>query len=151
MMSNPSISPGHVGLTVSDLDRSQRFYQEVLGLSAAPVSGPDEEQGVFLSADGVLLVTLWEQGAGAFDSARPGLHHLAFQVPSRAAVEACLARVEQSGSRVFFGGVSSHREGGPSGGIWFEDPDGIRLEVFAASGFEEAPAPTGAAPTCGFF
>jgi lactoylglutathione lyase len=37
--------------------------------------------------------------------------------------------------------------------VFFEDPDGIRLEIYAPSAAEaEArPAPTGSAPACGFF
>jgi hypothetical protein len=47
--------------------------------------------------------------------------------------------------------VVAHGEGVASGGIFFTDPDGIRLEVYAPSGAQSAPAPSGAAPTCGFF
>jgi hypothetical protein len=35
--------------------------------------------------------------------------------------------------------------------VFFTDPDGTRLEVYAPSGAEGATAPAGAAPTCGFF
>ena len=38
-----------------------------------------------------------------------------------------------------------------SGGVYFTDPDGIRLEIYAPTGAEIAPAPTKTAPTCGFF
>ena len=48
-------------------------------------------------------------------------------------------------------GVVAHGEGAASGGIFFTDPDGIRLEIYAPGGAESAPAPSGAAPTCGFF
>ena len=33
----------------------------------------------------------------------------------------------------------------------FEDPDGIRLEIYAPRGAEEAEAPIAGAPSCGFF
>ena len=48
-------------------------------------------------------------------------------------------------------GVVAHGEGTSSGGIFFTDPDGTRLEVYAPNGAQSAPAPSGAAPTCGFF
>ncbi len=48
-------------------------------------------------------------------------------------------------------GVVAHGEGASSGGIFFTDPDGIRLEVYAPRGAEAEPAPTGESPTCGFF
>ena len=44
--------------------------------------------------------------------------------------------------------------GGAPGGtpeLYFTDPDGIRLEVYTPTGADTAPAPTGEAPTCGFF
>jgi predicted pyridoxine 5'-phosphate oxidase superfamily flavin-nucleotide-binding protein len=43
------------------------------------------------------------------------------------------------------------REGAASGGIFFFDPDGIRLEIFTPTGADVAPAPSGTAPTCGSF
>lgn len=43
-----------------------------------------------------------------------------------------------------------HREGAQSGGIFFEDPDGTRLEIYAKDGASGA-APVTGAPTCGFF
>ncbi|MFJ5995167.1 hypothetical protein [Streptomyces sp. NPDC092370] len=43
------------------------------------------------------------------------------------------------------------RERAASGGIFFFDPDGIRLEIFTPTGADVAPAPSGTAPTCGFF
>lgn len=149
-----SIGPfvrSHVGLTVTDLDRSQRFYTEVFGFSAEAVSGPDGERGVFLSKDGDLVLTLWEQGDGSFSASSPGLHHLAFRAPSRLEVEESLTRLESLGAEVFFGGLASHGAEATSGGIWFADPDGIRLEISAPSGFESELAPSGTAPTCGFF
>jgi lactoylglutathione lyase len=55
------------------------------------------------------------------------------------------------GAEFLYDGVVPHGEGVSSGGIFFTDPDGIRLEVYAPSGADTAPAPSGAAPTCGFF
>ncbi|WP_262391447.1 VOC family protein [Nocardiopsis sp. CNR-923] len=48
-------------------------------------------------------------------------------------------------------GVVPHGEGVSSGGAFFHDPDGIRLEISAPTGVEDAEAPMPAAPTCGFF
>ena len=55
------------------------------------------------------------------------------------------------GAPVFHDGLVAHREGAASGGLFFADPDGTRLEVFAPSGAQDSPAPSGAEPTCGFF
>lgn len=48
-------------------------------------------------------------------------------------------------------GIVAHGEGAASGGIFFHDPDGTRLEISSPLGAEAAPAPVAAAPTCGFF
>ena len=46
--------------------------------------------------------------------------------------------------------IVPHAQGAQSGGIFFEDPDGIRLEIYAATGAEKYEAPSDA-PLCGFF
>ncbi len=50
-----------------------------------------------------------------------------------------------------YDGVVPHGEGARSGGVFFHDPDGTRLEVYAPSGADPGNAPTAGAPTCGFF
>ena len=105
----------------------------------------------FLGQNGTLVLTLWEQSEGDFDTDRPGLHHLSFQVDSIEAVHDAEQRVRSAGATLFHDGIVPHREGAQSGGIFFADPDGIRLEIFAPSGAEAATAPTPGAPTCGFF
>jgi lactoylglutathione lyase len=59
-------------------------------------------------------------------------------------------RVREHGGGMHHDGVVAHREGSESGGIFFTDPDGIRLEIYAPSG-SGGHAPHGEAPTCGFF
>ena len=75
---------GHVGVNVTDLDRSIAFYQRVFGLDLpqAPVPA-DPHRYARLTPDGELLLTLWPQSEGSFRSDIPGLHHLAFQVERR--------------------------------------------------------------------
>ena len=60
-------------------------------------------------------------------------------------------RLLAAGCTFIYEGPVPHAEGRDSGGIFFEDPDGTRMEIFAASGAAELEAPTGAAPSCGFF
>ena len=71
---------GHVGLNVTDLARSTRFYREALDLDLAGESTAPGREYAFLARDGHLLLTLWRQSDGAAPTDRPGLHHLAFQV-----------------------------------------------------------------------
>ena len=144
------MQPGHIGLNVPDLERALPFYEGVFGLRVLRES--DAPRFAFLGDDDGIVVTLWEQSDGAFDPDRPGLHHLAFQVGAIEEVEAAQERVRELGGSIQHGGIVPHADGAHSGGIFFTDPDGIRLEIYAGDGaHEHGPAPAGAAPTCGFF
>lgn len=146
-----SFTRGHVGLNVSDLDRSVGFYRKVFGFEVAEESADEGRRYAFLAQDGTLVLTLWQQSEGAFAPGLPGLHHLSFEVPDIEAVRRAEAAVRKTGAKIHHGGIVPHREGGSSGGLFFEDPDGIRLEIYAPSGAGERPAPRSDAPTCGFF
>ncbi|MBF6296710.1 VOC family protein [Nocardia amamiensis] len=147
----PQLATGHIGLNVSDLDRSVDFYRRALGFEQLAASTDAERRWAFLGADGKLVVTLWEQSDGTFSTETPGLHHLSFQVDTIDQVRAVERVLRELSVAFAHDGVVAHGEGVASGGIFFTDPDGIRLEVYAPSGAESAPAPSGAAPTCGFF
>ncbi|MGW1741851.1 VOC family protein [Nocardia sp. NPDC001965] len=147
----PQLATGHIGLNVSELDRSARFYRDVLGFEELATGAEGERRWAFLGSAGELVLTLWQQSAGEFPVDRPGLHHLSFRVSSLDEVRRVEAALTEHAVNFLYDGVVAHGEGADSGGIFFADPDGIRLEVFAPSGAESAPAPSGAAPTCGFF
>jgi lactoylglutathione lyase len=148
---SPALTPGHVGLNVSDLERSTQFYQRVLGFDLLRRSEAGGRRFAFLGTNESVLLTLWQQSDGGFAVDRPGLHHLAFRADSVEQVEAAEARLRELGAVIHHGGRVRHAAGARSGGLFFEDPDGIRLEIFTGSGMDEAPAPFGDAPTCGFF
>jgi len=141
-----TFATGHVGLNVTDLERSVDFYTRVFGWS---VRGQADGYA-FLGDDARLVLTLWQQASGDFGTRTPGLHHLSFEVETVEDVRAAEARVRDAGLRLYHDGIVPHSEGAASGGIFFEDPDGIRLEVFTGAGVH-GEAPAGAAPTCGFF
>lgn len=155
-----ALRTGHVGLNVTDLSRSRSFYLEVFGLEVlgestedgrrfAFLGNPDVRSDVFLDK---LAITLWEQSDGTFSSGTPGLHHLAFHVDSVEAVEQVRDRLQGLGVDLMHDGeIVPHSTDFDSGGIFFSDPDGIRLEVCAPAGVPTERAVTGAAPSCGFF
>ncbi|MFF0529953.1 VOC family protein [Nocardia amikacinitolerans] len=145
------LATGHIGLNVSELDRSVDFYRRALGFEQLAAGDADGRRWAFLGVDGKLVITLWEQSEGAFSTETPGLHHLSFQVDDIERVRAVESVLRELSVNFVHEGVVAHGEGVASGGIFFTDPDGIRLEVYAPSGAESAPAPSGAAPTCGFF
>jgi catechol 2,3-dioxygenase-like lactoylglutathione lyase family enzyme len=142
---------GHVGLNVSDLARARQFYQRVFGFEVLGESTQSGRAYAFLGSGSSIVLTLWQQSAGSFTGDRPGLHHLSFQVDSIDQVREAEPRIREAGGKIHHGGVVAHAEGRDSGGLFFEDPDGIRLEIFAPTGAAGSSAPSGTAPTCGFF
>ncbi|MBA0044931.1 VOC family protein [Mycobacteroides sp. LB1] len=147
----PRVVTGHIGLNVSDLERSVAFYRQAFGFDQLVLRADGTQRFAFLGSDGIPVLTLWEQSRGEFSAATPGLHHLSFQVDSVQQVQEVEAVLKELSTVFVHDGVVAHQEGASSGGIFFTDPDGIRLEVFAAAGIEQHAAPSGEAPTCGFF
>jgi lactoylglutathione lyase len=142
---------GHIGLNVTDLDRSLVFYRDVLGFEVLAEGKEDGRRYVFLGDGPSPVVTLWQQAQGAYDPGHAGLHHLALEVDTAEQVREYETALRGYGVEFAYEGVVAHREGSASGGIFFHDPDGTRLEISAPSGAEGAPAPHATAPTCGFF
>ncbi|GAA3444144.1 VOC family protein [Planomonospora venezuelensis] len=142
---------GHIGLNVSDLDASKDFYRKVFGFEVMGESGEDGRRYAFLGLGGTLVLTLWQQSEGRFATGLPGLHHLSFEVPDIETVRRAEQVVRELGATLHHDGAVAHGEGASSGGVFFEDPDGIRLEIYAPTGAGELPAPSATAPTCGFF
>ncbi|MFI6038802.1 VOC family protein [Streptomyces sp. NPDC051315] len=147
-----TLNTGHIGLNVTDLDRSLAFYRDVLGFA---LIGEGKEEGrryAFLGDGERLVLTLWQQAGERYDGTRAGLHHLAFEAGSIERVREYERALRAYGVDFAYEGVVAHAEGAASGGVFFHDPDGIRLEISVPEGAEGAPAPGGdSAPTCGFF
>jgi lactoylglutathione lyase len=146
-----AFAPGHIALNVTDLARSTAFYRTVFAFDVVAERTDGDRRFAFLGQDGTLVLTLWEQSAGTFATGRPGLHHLSFEVADIDAVRRAETVLRGLDVTFAYDGVVPHGEGAASGGVFFTDPDGVRLEIYAPTGADVAPAPTPAAPTCGFF
>jgi glyoxylase I family protein len=122
----------HVAVTVSDLERSTRWYGELFG--SEPVLDEDETTGgfhhtVFLLDGGQLFGLHTHPGGaqdGAFDEHRAGMDHVAFACADRGELEARAARLDELG--IDHGGIVDAHYGS---GVSFRDPDNIALEFFA--------------------
>jgi catechol 2,3-dioxygenase len=117
---------GHLVLRVRDLERSQQFYTEVLGLE---VTTKIPGRMVFLSASGDASHELALMGIGPDapgpDANRVGLYHFAWQMESLADLQEMYRRFQDTGVRI--GGIGDH---GISLGVYIFDPDGNEIEVF---------------------
>ena len=128
----PSFPPlAHVAVTVTDLERSTRWYAALFG--ADPVLDEDETTGGFhhtvFALDGGQLFGLHTHPAGArgsFDEHETGLDHVAFACADRADLERWCAKLEELG--IAHGGIVDAHYGQ---GVSFRDPDNIALEFFA--------------------
>ncbi|MCT2593147.1 VOC family protein [Streptomyces sp. N2-109] len=145
-----TMQTGHVGINVTDIERSIAFYTKALGLSISAEGKEDGRRFALLTRDGQLLVALWQQSTEGFATDRAGLHHMSFQVESVEDVKSAEQVLRELGTEFAYDGIVPHGEGASSGGIFFTDPDGTRLEIYAPEG-AEGTAPVAGAPTCGFF
>lgn len=119
----------HVAVTVTDLDRSRPWYEQLFG--TAPVL--DEDTGSFHHVVWLLGGTLFGthqhpslSSSEPCDELRPGLDHVAFGCEDRAELEAWATRLTSLG--IAHGGVVDAPYGS---GLSFRDPDNIPLEFFA--------------------
>ena len=120
---------GHIDFTVTDVDRSVRWWEEVLGFRFAhrrerpgyTLVNVIHPSGVFVG-----LIAHTAPTSDRFDERAVGLDHFALRVPDRAAVEAWAAHLDALG--VEHSGVLEEN-GGPL--IVFRDPDNIQLELWS--------------------
>ena len=121
----------HIGLTVGRLEASAAFFTEVLGWQE--VRRDPGYPAIFVT-DGAVMVTLWgaKPDANSFDfHHNVGLHHVAFTVPSREALENVYARLHEA-EDVCIEFAPELLRGGPAMHMMCFEPSGIRVEFIWA-------------------
>ena len=132
----PSTSISHVRLTVTDIERSRRFYESVFGwpvLLEVPGNADEATRnrlsflygGVIYDLGGTLL-GLRPVATDRFDEDRTGLDHIAFRLGSKAELNAAAAHLDDIGVP-----HEPVKDIGPSYILQFRDPDNIALELTA--------------------
>jgi catechol 2,3-dioxygenase-like lactoylglutathione lyase family enzyme len=140
----------HTGLVVTDLERSKRFYQEVLGFTfwyeIRPPDGvtgklncltpPLDTTASYLILDGFVLELLHFAAPGATAPYRPrsmndpGLTHLSISV---ADIKATAALAEEYGGEII-------EQSDVGVALFIRDPDGQLLELLGEGYRERLPA-----------
>ena len=106
----------HVNLRVTDLERSRRFYQDVLGFEPSFAKGST----VWLEAGGDLL------GLSEGEPPDERTNHWGFRVDSAHEVDTWAEHLSAHGVKFEKGPYD--RSDGRS--VYFRDPDGYVLEIF---------------------
>ena len=124
-----TLGMNHVGLTVTDLDKSVAFFTETLDWKE--VGGYPDYPSRFVT-DGKIFLTLWRatDPANAIPFNRKnnvGLHHLALTVTSFEALDILYARFLQTDGVVIEFSPELNG-GGPTKHMMIREPSGNRLE-----------------------
>jgi catechol 2,3-dioxygenase-like lactoylglutathione lyase family enzyme len=141
-----TIHVSHVGICVSDPDRSEKFYTDALGFERAAAFEVGPEFGRLMEIDGVQVESRFlkrdhvaiellhyrEPGHTGSGERRPvnqlGLTHLCLRVDD---VDAVAAQVAAHGGTVLHDTRTTfENDGGPAMDfVYCTDPDGVRIEL----------------------
>jgi catechol 2,3-dioxygenase len=117
------MSLGAIRLNVADIDRAQRFYEEVIGLRALDRTAELVRLGV--DGHGAIVELVDRPDAPRRPPGTTGLFHLAILLPSRADLARALRRVADAGWRLT--GASDHLV---SEALYLHDPEGNGIEIY---------------------
>jgi glyoxylase I family protein len=132
----PTTSIAHVRLTVTDIERSRRFYESVFDwpvLIEIPENADEATRsqlgflygGVIYDLGGT-LIGLRPVAVDRFHEDRAGLDHIAFRLASLAELESAATHLDEIGVN-----HEPIKDIGPSYILEFRDPDNIALELTA--------------------
>lgn len=108
-------------IMVRSLERSLPWYETLLGL----IGFSKTRDHVWLNEDGVAIdVKQAKAGTGEYGRYAPGLNHLGFTAPDRAALDAVRDGMAAAGFD-----VPEIQQFGKETATFFRDPEGMRIEV----------------------
>jgi catechol 2,3-dioxygenase-like lactoylglutathione lyase family enzyme len=127
----PPISLDHCVIHVTDWERSNRFYAEVLGAELV-----DRGAGTFAYRFGAAALNVHGPGVTPDPVARrpvaPGNSDLCFAWPGP--IEGAVEHLGACGVAIELGPVPRHGARGAGLSVYFRDPDGSLLELIAYAG-----------------
>ena len=132
---HPNTQIGHVHLTVADLDRSLKFYRDLLGFHITARFG---NSAVFLSSGSyhhhIGLNTWAGPNVTPPPSGHSGLYHFAILYPNRHELAKAFKILWET--KYPLEGASDH---GVSESIYIKDPDGNGIELYCDRPSDEWP------------
>jgi catechol 2,3-dioxygenase len=120
---------GHVVFTVSDIERTTRFWSEIMGFQ---VSDRNEHGMVFLrhgSDHHTIALAPAKTPADLPKEGQPGFHHCALEVATVSELFKIRDFLRAKGVPIVYEG---RRGPGGNPGVEFKDPDGFNIELYAA-------------------
>jgi len=130
-MSIETIGIDHIYIAVSDLTRSEKFYDrvmDILGFRKNTFTNEGDHHIQYYNRHFGFVLRPAGGGRAAHDPLSPGLHHFCFRVEDAATVDAIARRFVENGvdcstPQLYPEYASDYYA------LFFSDPDGIRLEV----------------------
>lgn len=117
---------GHVHLKVSDIQKSLKFYKDLLGFELVTMYG---NQAAFISAGGYhhhIGLNTWEsKNSPPASKFGVGLYHVAILYPTRKDLAEIFKRLIEA--KYPISGAADH---GVSEAIYLDDPDGNGIELY---------------------
>ena len=118
---------GHLVLRVKDVERSRRFFEEILGF---PVVATNQRGMVFFSTDAkdnhhMLALMPGKEGAAMPSPDQVGMQHVSFELGSFAELQDAYRLFKEKGVTIdhtVYHGITKS--------VYFYDPDGNRFEVY---------------------
>lgn len=119
----PNMYVKHVEIKVADLDRSIKYYTEIIGFQILQQTA----DRVVFTTDGQSSILSIVQPEGAYQSPQKttGLYHFAILLPSRKDLANIIRHLQQRG--IYFG-ASDHDV---SEALYLRDPDNNGIEIYA--------------------
>jgi catechol 2,3-dioxygenase len=115
---------GPVRLQVSHLERSQQWYQQVLGLTELSRDASVVHLGVAHASEPLVILEHRPETIPVRPGSRLGLYHFAILLPDRPSLGRFVQHLAQLGVRA---GASDHLV---SEALYLQDPDGLGIEVY---------------------